>query len=519
MLRTSRGICVRGRLVGSIVVRVMLDYRTLPFISSQSPYLESLRPNRQAAPEGVSGRDVEFVGLRLEPRADLRVRHERLDAARPGVPALVESREPFWATRRTRRRRRSASTSSTIAAASTRSAIRSITLVRPPDQPRGAGDARVRAVRARCSAALTLFSALTLAHRRPAAARCSARFDPASTASCFCVRGRRGRPGVHPGVAIRTYFAAQLRRGRRRGGGADRDDGAAPGRGLRGTLQQRGAGGARRDRRSDHGARPRAPSTRTSTCSIARACRRRARAICSRRSCSRRARRRRSTARILLDRLPTFVGDEAGRRLPLSAGGGAGARERTRRHRHRAADQPAAGDRAADRRARSPRALGGRAVQPARRGARLLDGRADRRSGEPADARDAADRARRSRRARRGDLVATNCGGWSKTSTRWPPTCKRQRSELERTQRLEAWADMARQVAHDIKNPLTPIQLSAEHAQRVNIDRGRPLSPVLDECVDGDPVAGEAAAADLGGVLQLRVVADAAARADRRCRR
>ena len=61
---------------------------------------------------------------------------------------------------------------------------------------------------------------------------------------------------------------------------------------------------------------------------------------------------------------------------------------------------------------------------------------------------------------------------------------KRQRSELERTQRLEAWADMARQVAHDIKNPLTPIQLSAEHARRVNVDRGRPLSPVLDDCVN-----------------------------------
>jgi nitrogen fixation/metabolism regulation signal transduction histidine kinase len=42
---------------------------------------------------------------------------------------------------------------------------------------------------------------------------------------------------------------------------------------------------------------------------------------------------------------------------------------------------------------------------------------------------------------------------------------------------------MARQVAHDIKNPLTPIQLSAEHARRVNMDRGQPLSPVLDECV------------------------------------
>ena len=61
---------------------------------------------------------------------------------------------------------------------------------------------------------------------------------------------------------------------------------------------------------------------------------------------------------------------------------------------------------------------------------------------------------------------------------------KRQRSELERTQRLEAWADMARQVAHDIKNPLTPIQLSAEHVRRINADRGRPLSPVLDDCVN-----------------------------------
>jgi len=61
---------------------------------------------------------------------------------------------------------------------------------------------------------------------------------------------------------------------------------------------------------------------------------------------------------------------------------------------------------------------------------------------------------------------------------------KRQRANLERTQRLEAWAEMARQVAHDIKNPLTPIQLSAEHARRVNVDRGRPLSPVLDDCVN-----------------------------------
>ncbi len=61
---------------------------------------------------------------------------------------------------------------------------------------------------------------------------------------------------------------------------------------------------------------------------------------------------------------------------------------------------------------------------------------------------------------------------------------QQQRTELERTHRLEAWAEMARQVAHEIKNPLTPIQLSAEHLLRVNADRGRPLGPVLDGCVD-----------------------------------
>lgn len=61
---------------------------------------------------------------------------------------------------------------------------------------------------------------------------------------------------------------------------------------------------------------------------------------------------------------------------------------------------------------------------------------------------------------------------------------KAQRTQLERTHRLEAWAEMARQVAHEIKNPLTPIQLSAEHLRRVHADRGQPLSPVLDECVN-----------------------------------
>ena len=60
---------------------------------------------------------------------------------------------------------------------------------------------------------------------------------------------------------------------------------------------------------------------------------------------------------------------------------------------------------------------------------------------------------------------------------------QRQQKELERTHRLEAWAEMARQVAHEIKNPLTPIQLNAEHLRRVHADRGAPMSPVLEDCV------------------------------------
>ncbi|PKP79024.1 MAG: hypothetical protein CVT81_00755 [Alphaproteobacteria bacterium HGW-Alphaproteobacteria-3] len=39
-------------------------------------------------------------------------------------------------------------------------------------------------------------------------------------------------------------------------------------------------------------------------------------------------------------------------------------------------------------------------------------------------------------------------------------------TELVRAQRTSAWADIARRIAHEIKNPLTPIQLSAERLRR-----------------------------------------------------
>jgi signal transduction histidine kinase len=58
-----------------------------------------------------------------------------------------------------------------------------------------------------------------------------------------------------------------------------------------------------------------------------------------------------------------------------------------------------------------------------------------------------------------------------------------QRAALARTNQLKAWNEMAVQVAHEIKNPLTPIQLSAEHLQRVHEDARRPLGVVFDQCV------------------------------------
>ncbi|MEO8378558.1 MAG: ATP-binding protein [Acidobacteriota bacterium] len=49
-------------------------------------------------------------------------------------------------------------------------------------------------------------------------------------------------------------------------------------------------------------------------------------------------------------------------------------------------------------------------------------------------------------------------------------------TEILRSNRLEAWGEMARQVAHEIKNPLTPIQLTAEHLRAV-AERGDPALP------------------------------------------
>ena len=53
-------------------------------------------------------------------------------------------------------------------------------------------------------------------------------------------------------------------------------------------------------------------------------------------------------------------------------------------------------------------------------------------------------------------------------------------TELEKAQRMAAWREVARRIAHEVKNPLTPISLSAQRLKRKYSDQIK--QPVFDEC-------------------------------------
>ena len=55
-------------------------------------------------------------------------------------------------------------------------------------------------------------------------------------------------------------------------------------------------------------------------------------------------------------------------------------------------------------------------------------------------------------------------------------------TEVLRGQRLQAWAEMARMIAHEVKNPLTPIRLSTEHLLEVHRSNRDDLDEVLERC-------------------------------------
>src|SRR5215467_6626260 len=57
-------------------------------------------------------------------------------------------------------------------------------------------------------------------------------------------------------------------------------------------------------------------------------------------------------------------------------------------------------------------------------------------------------------------------------------------TELLSAQRKAAWADIARRIAHEIKNPLTPIQLSAERLRRRYLKEIRSDAETFTSCTD-----------------------------------
>ena len=57
------------------------------------------------------------------------------------------------------------------------------------------------------------------------------------------------------------------------------------------------------------------------------------------------------------------------------------------------------------------------------------------------------------------------------------------RIEVARAERVLAWGEMARQVAHEIKNPLTPIRLGVQHLRRARADARVDFDRVLEDNV------------------------------------
>ncbi len=55
-------------------------------------------------------------------------------------------------------------------------------------------------------------------------------------------------------------------------------------------------------------------------------------------------------------------------------------------------------------------------------------------------------------------------------------------TQLIKAQRMAAWREVARRIAHEIKNPLTPIQLSAQRLRRRYLDRFSDDDKVFDDC-------------------------------------
>ena len=482
VLRTSRGICERGRMLGTIVVRAMLDYRILPFVASQSPYLQSLQTGQPARSEAVAGSDVEFAmyGWSRAPIVESGTTFWTLPDR--VFNRLVASRDRFWETLD-----RGGQTFR-VYFLSDRGEIYALgyPVISGPGHIINLAELAllVGVLYVGLLAVATIVAPLT------ARARASARALLREVRSSFYRKlflafvAVTVVPVLILAVVIRTYFANELT-----AGGVEAAQRTV-------TTAQRLV--------EDYAAIERSRSTQLIGLSalddqimvlVWRA-------IDEDVNLFDRGHLQATSARdlfasfllstrtpgdvyksILLDRAPTFVGDEQigdhpyrVAAAPVRAGGREGIVTVPLTNRREQVEQQID---ELDRRVRSA------AVMFIVLGAAIGYWMAER----IADPVNRLTRA--TRRIARGELDARIAATSSdelrqlvEDFNQMAADLQRRRAELERTQRLEAWADMARQVAHDIKNPLTPIQLSAEHARRVNMDRGRPLSPVLDECVN-----------------------------------
>jgi signal transduction histidine kinase len=473
VLRASRAICDRGSNGGTIVVSIALDYRTLPFIESQSPYLESLQPERQPTPEGVFGRDVEFVVYGWS-RAPLNYSGTSVWPLSDAVfQRATRSRDPFWETVERDGtkfrvyfmsdqvgiyalgypvitwRRHFVNVAELVFLAGVLyvlllggAAIVSAVTSHTP----ASGRAVLREIRA--SFYRKLFLAFVLAAVGPVLILAYATHAYFGTQFEAEVKESAAKTATVAQRLVEDYATLQ----------------------QRATIDDRIMVLIRRAIDQDVNLFERAELRATSALEVF------ASGLLPTRTPGDVYR------RIVLDRLPTFVGEQRVgdfQYLLASAPVRAEGRDGIVTVPVTSRDQDA--ERQID---DLDHLLLSAAVLFSFLGAALGYWMAER-IGDPISRL-----TRATRRIARGNFDARVVAATSDELGRlirdfngMAEDLKRQRSELERTQRLEAWADMARQVAHDIKNPLTPIQLSAEHAQRVNIDRGRPLSPVLDECV------------------------------------
>jgi signal transduction histidine kinase len=80
----------------------------------------------------------------------------------------------------------------------------------------------------------------------------------------------------------------------------------------------------------------------------------------------------------------------------------------------------------------------------------------------------------------RGDEV----GGLQKAFRQMLIALRENRDRLAQAERERAWQQMARQVAHEIKNPLTPMRLSAQFLRKAYDEQAEGLDRIVQECTD-----------------------------------